>query len=74
MVAAMAVNEMLARIHRFRYDRNDAYAAQRYTVHEPHAFNDAEWNLSVCPVLSKELGRGDATPLLDKPELSEGGS
>jgi len=72
MVAAMAANEMLARIHRFRYDRNDVYAAQRYTVHEPHVFIDAEWDLPVCAVLSKEVGRGDVTPLLNKPELSEG--
>lgn len=73
MVASMAVNEMLARIHCFRYDDNNAYAALRYTVHEPHVFRDAEGDLKVCPVLSKEVGRGDVTPLLDRPELSEGG-
>ncbi len=73
MVASMAVNEMLARIHRFRYDGNDAYAVQRYTVHEPHVFLESEGSLQVCPVLSKEVGRGDTTPLLDKPELTEGG-
>jgi molybdopterin/thiamine biosynthesis adenylyltransferase len=73
MVASMAVNEMLARIHRFRYDGNDAYAVQRYTVHEPYAFLESEGSLKVCPVLSKEVGRGDTIPLLDKPELTEGG-
>ena len=73
MVASMAVNELLARIHRFRYDDNDAYATLRYAVHEPHVFKDAEGDLKVCPVLAKEVGRGDVTPLLDRPELSEGG-
>ena len=73
MVASMAVNEVIARIHRFRYDNNDAYATLRYAVHEPHVFKDAEWDLKACPVLSKEVGRGDVTPLLDRPELSEGG-
>jgi molybdopterin/thiamine biosynthesis adenylyltransferase len=71
MIAAMAVNELLARIHRFRYDRNDAYAAQRYALHEAWNFRDAEWELKPCPVLPKEVGRGDVTPLLDRPELSE---
>jgi molybdopterin/thiamine biosynthesis adenylyltransferase len=70
-IAGMAVNELLARIHGFRYDRNDAYAAQRYALHEPWIFKDAEWDLNPCPVLSKEVGRGDVTPLLDRPELSE---
>ena len=71
LVASMAVNELLARVHRFRYDQNDAYATLRYTVHEPHVFKDFEGELNVCPVLSKEVGRGDVTPLLDRPELSE---
>lgn len=73
LVASMAVNEMLARIHRFRYDDNNSYATLRYTLHEPHVFKDAEGDLTVCAVLSKEVGRGDVTPLLDRPELSEGG-
>jgi molybdopterin/thiamine biosynthesis adenylyltransferase len=71
MVAAMAVNEMLSRIHRFRYEPNDAYAAQRFAVHDPHLFKDAEHDFRVCSVLSNQVGRGDTTPLLDKPELSE---
>lgn len=73
MVASMAVNEMLARIHRYRYDQNNAYAVLRYAVHEPGVFKEAEGDLKVCRVLSKEVGRGDIVPLLDRPELSEGG-
>lgn len=71
LVAAIAANELLARIHSFRYDGNDGFAVQRYTLHEPHIFKEAESKLEPCPVLRKEVGRGDVTPLLDKPELSE---
>jgi molybdopterin/thiamine biosynthesis adenylyltransferase len=73
MVASMAVNEMLARIHRYRYGENDEYAVLRYAVHEPQVFRETERDLKVCPVLSKEVGRGDVTPLLDRPELTDGG-
>jgi molybdopterin/thiamine biosynthesis adenylyltransferase len=73
MVASMAVNELLARIHRYRYGENDEYAALRYAVHEPQVFRETESDLKVCSVLPKEVGRGDVTPLLDRPELSEGG-
>jgi molybdopterin/thiamine biosynthesis adenylyltransferase len=71
MVAAMAANELLARLHRFRYDTNDSYAVQRITLHEPHLFIQAESDFEPCPVLSKEVGRADAVPLLDRPELTE---
>jgi ThiF family len=71
LTAAMAVNELLARIHGFRYDRNDAYAVQRFAVHEGAVFKEAESELKICPILSKEIGRGDVVPLLDRPELSE---
>jgi hypothetical protein len=71
LVAAMAANELLARIHCFRYERNDTYAVQRFTLHDPGVFTEPEWALNVCPVLAKEIGRGDTAPLLDRPELSE---
>ncbi|MCI0535518.1 MAG: ThiF family adenylyltransferase [Verrucomicrobiales bacterium] len=71
LVAAMAANELLARIHHFRYDRNDAYAVQRFTLHEPAVLTEPEWGLGICPILAKEIGRGDTAPLLDRPELSE---
>ncbi len=71
LIASIAVNEMLARIHRFRYDNNDTYASLRYAIHEPCVFRESESDLEPCPVLAKEVGRGDATPLLDKPELTE---
>lgn len=73
MVASIAVNELLARIHRYRYGENDEYAVLRYAVHEPQVFRESEGDHKACPALFKEVGRGDVTPLLDRPELSEGG-
>jgi molybdopterin/thiamine biosynthesis adenylyltransferase len=71
LVAAMAMNELLARIHPYRNEPNDRFAAQRIALHEGHTFRDSESSLPVCPVLSKEVGRGTVAPLLDLPELTE---
>ena len=71
-VAAMAVNELLARIHCYRLPPNEEFASQRIALHEGLTFRETESKLPVCPVLSKEVGRGDVVPLLDKPELTEG--
>jgi hypothetical protein len=72
LVAAMAVNELLARLHHYRIASDDGFAAQRIGLHEGDTIRDAESLMEPCPVLSKEVGRGDTTPLLDRPELSEG--
>ena len=70
LVASMAANELLARIHSFRYDRNDSYGSLRFAVHEPGVFREAESELPQCSILKKYLGRGDLNPLLNRPELS----
>lgn len=72
LVSAMAVNELLARIHRYRIVPDEEFASQRIGLHEGHTFAEAESRLQRCQVLAKEVGRGDVVPLLDKPELSEG--
>jgi hypothetical protein len=71
LVASMAVNELLARIHRFRIPPDSEFAGQRIGPHEGDWIRDPESKFPPCPVLSKEVGRGDVTPLLDKPELTE---
>ncbi len=71
-VAAMAVNELLARIHCYRLPPNEEFASQRLALHEGVVFRETESKLPVCQVLNKEIGRGDIVPLLDKPELTEG--
>lgn len=71
LTASIAVNELLARIHRYRIPADSDFAGQRIGLHEGDWIKDAESRFSPCPILSKELGRGDVVPLLDKPELSD---
>lgn len=70
-VAAMAVNEMLARIHIFRYEQNSEFSVQWLALHEGHIFRKKEEDFPRCYILGKEIGRGDAIPLLNRPDLSE---
>lgn len=71
LAAAMAVNEMLARIHHYRIPPNEEFASQRIGLHEGLTFKETESKLQPCPVLDQEVGRGDVVPLLEKPELTE---
>lgn len=68
-IASMAVNEMLARIHPFRHEPNGAYAAGRLSVKHGEMFNEPDG--PPCLLLSRHSGRGDVSPLLDRPDLSE---
>lgn len=70
--ASMAINELLARVHCFRYEPNEEYAAQWLALHEGQIFRKSERELPKCSVLQKHVGRGDTALLLDRPELSEG--
>lgn len=71
MVAAMAANEMLARIHRYRYEPNNQFALQQFALHEGVNFKTAETDLSRCEILAPEVGLGDVKPLLKRADLSE---
>ena len=68
-IAAMAVTELLARLHPFRDSNNRTYEhlqldlADMTILHEQHE--------SVCGLLKNRAGLGDRTPLLGLPELSE---
>lgn len=66
MFSAMAVNELLARLHGFRWD-NASYAEQRFVLHDP--YYDPMPEGDPCASLRRHVGRGDTTPLLDMPEL-----
>jgi hypothetical protein len=67
--AAMAVNEFLARIHQFRDDGNENYAVTTMSLTQAVTYFEEEGK--PCRVLSRHVGKGDITPLLDMPELSE---
>lgn len=67
-LAAMAVTELLARLHPFRDSPNRTYEhlqldlADMTILHEQYG--------QVCPVLQGRVGLGDRNPLLGLPELS----
>jgi hypothetical protein len=67
-VAAMAANELLARLYRTGNQPNDSYAITRINLTENEIESVAEG--APCPVMGKLVGRGDAGPLLGLPELS----
>jgi hypothetical protein len=69
MVAAMAVNEFLARLHPFRVDGNDAFAAHGVSLTQAQSYAVPEGE--PYRVLARHAGRGDVRPLLDMPALSE---
>ena len=69
LIASIAVNELLARIHRFRDDGNEKYAATRVSLTQSTTYYEPE--MDVCRVLARHVGRGDVKPLLEMPELSE---
>ncbi len=69
LYAALAVNEFLARIHRFRWSPNADYAVRRYGLARDLLINEPD--LGPSPRFAKLVGRGDMRPLLDMSELSE---
>ena len=68
LVASLAVNEFLARLHPYRLDSNAEYAVHRLSV--SHGIYEHEQDGEPCPMLARHVGRGDVIPPLDWPELS----
>ena len=68
LVASLAVNEFLARLHPYRLDPNADYAVHRVSI--SHGIYEHEQDGQPCPMLARHEGRGDVAPLLDWPELS----
>jgi hypothetical protein len=66
--AALAVNELLARLHPFRLDPNSDY--DRHTISLSHGIYEHAEHCTSCTMLAKYLGRGDVSPLLGMPALS----
>jgi hypothetical protein len=69
LYASLAVNELLARIHGYRDDGNGDFARNTCSLTQ-NRFESAP-DGEPCPVLARHVGRGDVTPLLNMPELSE---
>ncbi len=69
LIASIAVNELLARIHRFRDDGNENYAATRVSLTQAVTYYEPE--SESCRMFARHVGRGDVSPLLEMSELSE---
>jgi hypothetical protein len=69
LIASLAVNDFLARIHSYRHEPNASYAIQRVSLsHDIFIHGPDE---TTCRVAGCHLGRGDMIPLLNLPDLSE---
>ena len=68
LVASLAVNELLARLHPYRIDPNDEYAIHRLSL--SHGIYEHESDGEPCSLLARHVGRGDVNPLLEWAELS----
>lgn len=71
VLAGMAVNELLARIHGFRDEPNREYATIGVSISQVAFYPEPERD-QPCKVMRQHIGRGDVIPLLEQAELSEG--
>jgi hypothetical protein len=71
LIAAVSVNDFLARLHPFRLDPNGDFATQTVSLTQGEFIRMPDGD--PCPMFAGKVGRGDVSPLLDTPELSEGG-
>lgn len=66
--ASLAVNDFLARLHPYRNHSNADYACISGNLCETQLFPEGE--ATHCDMLQRHVGRGDVTPLLERPSLS----
>jgi hypothetical protein len=66
--AGLGVLEFLNRLHLMRDEPNEHFALQRISL--SHDLKDVREDGERCPVVSRNLGKGDMRPLLGMPELS----
>lgn len=67
-MAAMAVNEMLARLYQTRNVPNGRFAITRFNLAEMDI--ESEHENVPCPMFARIAGLGDISPMIDLPELS----
>ena len=63
LYASLAVNDFLARVHPFRYESNDVVDAVLLNL--SGSYVESRSFPAVCPFLSRRVGLGDRSPLLD---------
>ena len=69
LAASVAVNELLARIHRFRDDENSRFATTIISLTQGQTYHRKEGE--PCQNLSRHIRRGDVDPLLDSAGLQK---
>jgi hypothetical protein len=69
LAASLAANELLARLHPFREEPNSNYASVIFSLSSMEII--AEPEEGHCEILSKNVGAGDRSPLLEQIELTE---
>ncbi|MGI8813311.1 MAG: HesA/MoeB/ThiF family protein [Pyrinomonadaceae bacterium] len=67
LLAALTVNDFLARLHPYRNQPNSEYAYTAVNLGEMQFYPESEGE--PCHVLAKHVGKGDTTPLLERPAL-----
>lgn len=68
LIASLAVNELLARVHPYRMAPNSEHAVTRISL--THGILDHEPDGDACEVIGRHVGRGDVEPPLEWAEIS----
>ncbi len=71
LLASLGVNELLARLHPYRDEANHAYDHIQVNLGDMETLTASK--PEPCPIFKGDVGKGDVRPLLDLPELSDGG-
>ncbi len=69
-IASHAVNEFLNRIHPYKSESPNNYAASSIDITEGYIVNVPEEDFKIDSYLRKKIGRGDMIPFIEMPELS----
>lgn len=69
-IASHAANEFLNRVHPYKAESPDQYAASSIDFTEGYIVNVPESDFETDAYLRKKMGRGDISPFLEMPELS----
>lgn len=67
--ASLAVNELLARLHPYREERNSEHASVQFSLSSMEFISDKE--AGICERFNSKVGFGDIEPLLGQIELTE---
>lgn len=71
LVASLAMNELLARLHPFRLGRNEEFWVTRLSLTGGMISEDRDPEPPPCSLLSRHVGRGDVRPFVGMPEVLE---